>query len=66
MPSQEAELFVLLETAAGFVLTHVKEWDSIVHELQNVQDSLLDSSKYVTTQTEARVISQQNLDCSCF
>lgn len=46
MPSQEVELFVLVETAAGYILTHVKEWDALSQDLQNVQESLLEPSKF--------------------
>lgn len=46
MPSQPSEVYLLLETAAGFLLLHVKEWDSIAQDLQNVQDSLLDAAKF--------------------
>lgn len=46
MPSQPTELFVLLETAAGFVLTHVNEWEGIAKDIESVQESLLDPQKF--------------------
>lgn len=41
-----SQVFLLIETAPGYVLVRVKEWDTLIQNLPTFQDSLLDPAKY--------------------